>query len=313
MASVISRRIEANGQSFMVDECGDGDSVALLLHGFPESRFSWRHQLPLLADRGWRAIAPDLRGYGETSRPSAKSDYAIDHLVEDVAGLFLAVGAKRRLLIGHDWGAAIAWAFALDGRLPLDGLVIMNVPHPAVLARVLRDTWGQRLRSWYIAFFQLPWLPEAMMTANGARAVGRAFTGMAVDKSRFPPEVTRVYRQGALIPGAMTAMINYYRANTGLLSRWGDTPPTIETPTLMIWGEADTALGLENTKGYEALVRDLTLHTLPGVSHWVQQEAPEAVNERLGDWLSVRAVLAGETRAPGGEPATGEAVKSSDD
>jgi pimeloyl-ACP methyl ester carboxylesterase len=283
-----TRRIVANGQTFMVDEAGEGDQVALLLHGFPESRFSWRHQLPLLAGLGWRVIAPDLRGYGQSSRPSRKSDYAIDHLIDDAAALFEAVGARRRLLVGHDWGAGIAWAFALDKRLPLDGLVIMNVPHPSVLARVMRASWRQPLRSWYMAFFQLPGLPEAMMTANGARAIADAFTGMAIDKSRFPSEVTDVFRKNALLPGAMTAMINYYRANAGLLNRWGGKPPVIDVPTVMIWGEADTALGIENTQGYEALVADFTLHRLPGVSHWVQQEAPERVNEILGNWVKVR-------------------------
>jgi pimeloyl-ACP methyl ester carboxylesterase len=283
-----TRRIVANGQTFMVDEAGEGDQVALLLHGFPESRFSWRHQLPLLAGLGWRVIAPDLRGYGQSSRPSRKSDYAIDHLIDDAAALFEAVGARRRLLVGHDWGAGIAWAFALDKRLPLDGLVIMNVPHPSVLVRVMRASWRQPLRSWYMAFFQLPGLPEAMMTANGARAIADAFTGMAIDKSRFPSEVTDVFRKNALLPGAMTAMINYYRANAGLLNRWGGKPPVIDVPTVMIWGEADTALGIENTQGYEALVADFTLHRLPGVSHWVQQEAPERVNEILGNWVKVR-------------------------
>jgi pimeloyl-ACP methyl ester carboxylesterase len=288
MAEITTRRIEANGLTFLADEAGEGEDVALLLHGFPESRFSWRHQIPLLADLGWRVIAPDLRGYGGSSRPSRKADYAIDHLVEDVAALFEAAGARRRLLIGHDWGAAIAWAFALDKRLPLDGLVIMNVPHPAVLARVMRASWRQPLRSWYMGFFQIPGLPEAAMTANGARAIGAAFTGMAVDKSRFPPEVTDVYRNNALIPGAMTAMINYYRANTGMLSRWGKTPPVIDVPTLMIWGEADTALGIENTEGYGPFVSDFALHRLPGVSHWVQQEAPERVNEILAGWIAAR-------------------------
>ncbi len=288
MAEITTRRIEANGLTFLADEAGEGEDVALLLHGFPESRFSWRHQIPMLADLGWRVIAPDLRGYGGSSRPPRKADYAIDHLVEDVAALFEAAGARRRLLIGHDWGAGIAWAFALDKRLPLDGLVIMNVPHPAVLARVMRASWRQPLRSWYMGCFQIPGLPEAAMTASGARAIGAAFTGMAVDKSRFPPEVTDVYRKNALIPGAMTAMINYYRANTGMLSRWGKTPPVIDVPTLMIWGEADTALGIENTQGYGPYVSDFTLHRLPGVSHWVQQEAPERVNEILAGWIATR-------------------------
>ncbi|MEP6968402.1 MAG: alpha/beta hydrolase [Pseudomonadota bacterium] len=288
MATASTRRLDANGLSFLIDEAGEGEDVALLMHGFPESRFAWRFQIPLLADLGWRVVAPDLRGYGGSSRPIGKTAYGLDHLVEDVAGLFEALGARRRLLVGHDWGAMIAWTFAMRRRLPLDGLVIMNVPHPAVFARVMRASWRQRLRSWYIAFFQLPGLPEAVMTARGGKAVADAFTNMAVDKSRFPPAVTDVYRQNALIPGAMTAMINYYRANAGALGGFKTGAPRIEVPTLMIWGEDDAAIGIECTEGYEPYVADLTLETLPGVSHWVQQEAPEKVNAILGPWLKER-------------------------
>jgi pimeloyl-ACP methyl ester carboxylesterase len=291
MNEVTTRRIEANGLSFVIDEAGTGDHVALCLHGFPESRFSWRHQLPLLAGLGWRAIAPDLRGYGGTSRPERKADYRIDRLVDDAEALFVAAGAKRRLLIGHDWGAMIAWIYAIKRRGPLDGMVIMNVPHPAVFARVMRTSWRQRLRSWYAAFFQLPALPERVMTARGAQAVADAFTNMARDKSRFSPEVTDVFRRNALEPGAMTAMINYYRANADLFGHFAaDLGPPIEVPTLIVWGEDDAAIGIEATEGYEPYVRDLTLKRLPGVSHWVQQEAPEAVNAILAAWLAEKAI-----------------------
>jgi pimeloyl-ACP methyl ester carboxylesterase len=281
-------RMEANGLSFVVDEAGAGDAVALCLHGFPESRFSWRWQLPLLARLGWRAIAPDLRGYGHSSRPPNRDDYRIEHLVEDAAGLFEAAGAKRRLLVAHDWGAMAAWVFAMQRRLPLDGLVIMNVPHPAVFERVWRTTWKQKLNSWYVAFFQIPGLPEAILRARDAQAIADAFVGSAVDKSRFPKAVTDVYRENALIPGALTAMLNYYRANGDLLGHYRGGAPMIETPTLIIWGEDDPAISIEATKGYEPYVRDLTLHRLPGVSHWVQQEAPEKTNEHLEAWLRAR-------------------------
>jgi epoxide hydrolase 4 len=286
MTEIRTRRIEANGLTFTIDEAGEGDNVALFLHGFPESRFSWRFQLPLLARLGWRAVAPDLRGYGDSSRPGGKAAYRLPHLTADVTALFDALGARRRLLIAHDWGALIAWVYALEDKRVLDGLVIMNVPHPVVFQEVIKTSPAQRRRSWYAAFFQLPWLPEWALTAGRARGVGRAFSGMAVDKSRFPDEVLDHYRSNALKPGAMTAMINYYRANLQELARWRrEDCPVIETPTLMVWGEEDAALGIELTESYEGLVKDFTLNRLPGVSHWVQQEAPEAVNERLEAWL----------------------------
>ena len=131
--------------------------VALLLHGFPESRFSWGFQLPLLADLGWRAIAPDLRGYGHSSRPPAQRPTTRSRqLVEDVAGLFEAAGAKRRLLIGHDWGGIVAWAFAVQKRLPLDGLIIMNAPHPAVFGRVMQRLVAAKAAVLVHGLFQTP-------------------------------------------------------------------------------------------------------------------------------------------------------------
>ncbi len=287
MSEIRTRTVQANGLSFVVDEAGEGDAVALFLHGFPESRRSWRAQLPALAALGWRAVAPDLRGYGNSSRPKDRTAYRLEHLTADVAALFDALGARRRLLIGHDWGGIIAWAFAAERVQVLDGLIIMNAPHPAAYIAYMRGHPAQWLRSWYVLFFQLPWLPEAGILAMGARGVRQAF-GAAANPAAFPPELLDHYAQAAQAPGAMTAMINYYRANTGMLRRWGPAPPMIEVPTLMIWGEEDSALGIENTEGYEDLVRDFTLRRLPGVSHWVQQEAPERVNAILTDWLARR-------------------------
>ena len=289
----MTRFIDANGLRFAYDEAGSGPDIALCLHGFPESRFSWRYQLPVLAEAGWHAVAPDMRGYGETSRPLARSAYRLTHLVEDAAALFDAFGARRRLLVAHDWGALVAWHFAIARARPLDGLIIMNVPHPAVFQRVLRTSLAQLGRSWYVFFFQLPFLPEAMLRARGARAVGEAFRGMAVNKAAFPEEVLAHYRDNASQPGALTAMINYYRANFLTLAS-PRVSTAIDVPVLMIWGEQDTALGLELTEGYEPYVRDFTLRRLPGVSHWVQQEAPEQVNTRLVEWLGEKGLRAKE-------------------
>jgi len=168
----------------------------------------------------------------------------------------------------------------------------MNVPHPAVMERVIR-TPRQLLRSWYVLFFQIPRVPEWVMGLDHARAIGDAFRNMAVNKQRFPDAVIDVYRDNAATPGALAAMVNYYRA----LVRGGGADrqrrlgyPPIETPTLMIWGERDAALAKQTTYGTDAYVRDLTLRYLPDVSHWVQQEAPTVVNAMVAAWLTGQAV-----------------------
>ncbi len=289
MTGITTRLLPTPGLTFAIDEAGDGPDIALCLHGFPENRYSWRHQLPFLAGLGWHAVAPDLRGYGGTTRPADRQAYRMPHLVSDVAAIFDALGARRRLLVAHDWGALIAWQFAIAQTRKLDGLIVMNVPHPAVFRRVWRRSPRQVARSWYVLFFQLPVLPELMLGAAGARAVGRAFSAMAVDKAAFPEDVLAHYRDSAGKPGALTAMINYYRANLVFLASRAATP-VVRTPTLMVWGEQDTALGLELTEGYGRYVDDFTLRRLPGVSHWVQQEAPGRVNAAMGDWLSANRI-----------------------
>jgi epoxide hydrolase 4 len=278
--------VKANGLTFEVDQCGNGDRFALLLHGFPESKFSWRYQMPLLARLGYTVWAPNLRGYGKTSRPGAVGDYHIDHLVADVAGLVDAAGGRHTLLMAHDWGAIIAWQFAIRHTRPLDKLVIMNVPHPACMARELR-TWSQLRKSWYIFFFQIPWLPERMLRAKQGDAIGRAFVDMAIDKTKFPVAVLDEFKRSALAPGAMSAMLNYYRAAVRAGAKaMNPAPGTVDVPTLMIWGLEDSALGKATTDGTDRYVRDLTLRYLPGVSHWVQQEAPEKVNAMIEAWLT---------------------------
>ncbi len=295
MPPIISRRLPTATLDFAIDEAGTGPNIALCLHGFPEDRFSWRHQLPFLADRGWHAAAPDLRGYGGTTLPKGRAAYRLDHLVADVAAMFDALEAEngpggRRLLIAHDWGALIAWQFAIQQTRRLDGLIIMNVPHPAVFQHVIRRSPRQIARSWYVFFFQIPVLPELLLRARGAAAIGRAFSDMAVDKTAFPPSVLDHYRQAAAQPGALTAMINYYRANLGVLGSSAPSP-MIHTPVLMVWGEQDTALGLELTEGYGPYVANFTLNRLPGVSHWVQQEAPAKVNAAIAAWLETNQIL----------------------
>lgn len=274
--------IEANGQMFEVATAGKGKRLALCLHGFPELHYSWRFQIPLLAEMGYRVWAPNMRGYGGSSKPDGIENYALDHLTRDVAALIDASEAEEVTLLAHDWGAIVAWAFAIAKIRPLKRLIIMNVPHPEVGRREIRH-WRQLRRSWYVFFFQIPRLPEWLLTRNKGEPIKKAFSNMAVDQSNFTGEALDHYANAATRPGSINAMINYYRALLRHPFDIGDGK--VETPTLMIWGEEDSALNIKCTEGTEEWVHDFTLHRLPNVSHWVQQEAPEKVNTILRGWL----------------------------
>ena len=268
------RMIDANGLCFEVDETGEGDHLALCLHGFPEHLVSWHNQIPVLAGLGYRVWAVNQRGYGRSSRPLGAASYTLKHLVEDVAALIDSSGARRVTLIGHDWGAMVAWCFAAGRIRPLDRLVIMNVPHPLCFRAALRH-WRQRRKSWYISFFQIPVVPDRILAANGGAAVRRMFRGVPI-----PPEVADVYANQVAEPGAATAMLNWYRAMR-LTAGVPRLDTVIEVPTLVIWGEADVALDVIGLDGTERYVRDVRIERLPGISHWVQQHAPDQVNTLL--------------------------------
>jgi pimeloyl-ACP methyl ester carboxylesterase len=289
VAPVTHRSVQANGLRFHVAELGSGEKLALCLHGFPECWYSWRHQMPLLARLGYRVWAPDLRGYGESERPTRLADYALEELLADVAGLVDAAAARSTLLLAHDWGGIIGWTFAMRRVRPLERLVVMNCPHPAAPAiRSLR----QLRRSWYMLFFQIPWLPERLLALGNHRFIDFLRDG-AAHPEKFPDEALELFRRNAARPGALTAMLAYYRGllrGGGLRRQLAQGIATIETPTLLVWGENDLALAKETTLGVERFVPDLTIRYLPGISHFVQQDAPEAVNEILAAWLQGRSV-----------------------
>ncbi len=288
-SGITVRMQAANGVNLELAELaaadGNTDRLALCVHGFPELNFSWRYQMPLLSKLGWRVWAPNMRGYGASDKPAGIAAYALDTLAEDLGALIDASGASEVMLIAHDWGAIVAWHFAIRKVRPLVRLVIMNVPHPKVAAREIRH-WRQLRMSWYIFFFQLPWLPERMLGRSHGRGIKGAIYTMAVDKSRFSKDVLQVYADAAMRPGALTGMVNYYRALLQTPDSRGIGDGRVETPTLMIWGEEDKALGIWCTEGTQEWVPNLTLHRLSGVSHWVQQEAPEQVNAMLEGWLA---------------------------
>jgi len=284
---VTTRTVAANGLSFEVSECGTGDRLAICLHGFPEHAISWRRQLPMLAGLDYRVWAPNQRGYGRSSRPTRVEDYAIDALIADVAALIDASGASRTVLIAHDWGGVVAWCFAARRVRPLDALIVLNMPHPACYHRAL-GRWRQMRKAWYIMAFQIPFLPDWLLRVGNGWFVQRMLLESTKSPSTFPPDALAVYRAQAAAPGASTAMLAWYRA--AIRGGWDrllrGTEAVIETPTLVIWGEDDVALDQITLEGTEKYVADLTIRRLPGISHWVQQEAPDAVNELISHFLA---------------------------
>jgi pimeloyl-ACP methyl ester carboxylesterase len=281
-----TRSIAANGLVFETLVAGEGNRLVLFLHGFPSHAICWRDQLSRVAGLGFRAWAPNQRGYGGSSRPRAVSDYTIDRLLEDIGAVIDAAGARSIVLVAHDWGGLLAWFFAARRIRTLDGLVIINAPHPACAAVAFRR-WAQMRRGWYIAAFQIPWLPDWILRFNHAWMIGKLMVAVAASKAVFDAASLTFYRDAAARPGAVTAMLNWYR---GLL-RGGVPPemkgrfPVIETPTLVIWGDGDVVLDPSCIEGVEAYVPNVDVRRLPGVSHWVQEEAPDTVNALLAEFL----------------------------
>lgn len=273
--------LRANGINFHVVQMEQDAPLILFLHGFPECWYSWRHQLPAMAKAGFRAWAPDLRGYNLSSKPLGVDAYQLGVLALDVEELLNAAGVEKAIIAGHDWGGLIAWQFAMDYPERISRLVIMNAPHPA-RQRAGFFMLRQWLKSWYIAAFQLPYLPEMILTRD-PRATAEGLRSSAVRREAFADADLEIYRRAIAQPGAMHAAVNYYRA----LARAGFWLPIkpIDAPTLMIWGEDDIALGKELAYAPERWVRNFRLLLIPHCGHWVQNEAADEVNDVMLEFL----------------------------
>nr|PZN42782.1 MAG: epoxide hydrolase [Bacillota bacterium] len=263
-------------------EAGKGPLV-ILLHGFPDFWYTWRHQIPALVAAGFRVVAPDMRGYNRSSKPPGIASYHPELPTRDVARLMDHLGEERAAVAGHDWGGGVAWMFAMGYPERVSRLAILNCPHPERMLAGLRMP-RQLVRSWYMFFFQLPWLPEALLRAGNYSALRMVFRN---DPARPFPEQDIDRHVAALAqPGALTAAINYYRA----LFR---VPPAeqrrrlrrIEQPVLVIWGERDRYLLRELAVPSPEWVPNCRVEYLPGATHWVQHDEPERVNRLLVGFL----------------------------
>ncbi len=261
-------------------EAGDGP-LAVLLHGFPEFWYGWHKQIPVLADAGFRVVAPDMRGYNLSSRPAGIAAYDTDRLALDVRELIEERGAERAYLIGHDWGAAVAWVAAMNHPEVVERLAILNVPHPRRMLEGLRRP-RQLAKSWYMFAFQLPGLPERAVRASNWRALRRGFEHDA-RPGAFTPEDIERYVAAWSQPDTTTAMINYYRAALRRSPRTAEARlRPVAAPTLVIFGERDRYLSADLVEPYRDDVPNLVrVVRLPQASHWVQHDEPETVGKLL--------------------------------
>lgn len=272
--------IQTNGIQLHYVTQGDGP-LLLFLHGFPEFWYSWRNQIPEFA-RDRKVVALDLRGYNDSDKPDQQSAYVMEEFIKDVKGVIEGLGYDRCVLVGHDWGGAIAWSFADAHPAMVERLIILNMPHPAKFAQGLL-TPQQLVKSSYIFFFQLPLLPELVIQLNDFQALEQALRGTAVNKAAFSDADIETYKNAFAKRGVLTAALNYYR---NIFQGWLERSwPVLPVPTLMIWGEDDLPLGKELSYGTEQYVRDFRIKYIPQCSHWVQQERPDLVNQYMREFL----------------------------
>ena len=275
-----SRFVPAGGLQLHAVVAGPEDGpLAVLLHGFPDCWYGWRRQIAALAAAGYRVVVPDQRGYNLSDKPTGVESYGLDRLTGDVMDVIQGLGREQAVVIGHDWGGMVAWRLAMDYPQAVDRLVILNAPHPRAMARELKTNPVQQRRSWYMRFFQLPWLPETLLAFSPQATARLVFRRMTVRPGAFADEDLAVHAAAMAQPGAMAAMIHWYRAAVRC-------PPARRTqeiaqPTLVLWGEEDPALGKELNNGLEAWVTNLQVHYIADCGHWVQSEAAEEVNSRM--------------------------------
>lgn len=277
--------IETNGIRLHTVQAGPEDGpLVVLLHGFPEFWYGWRHQIPALAAAGYRVVAPDQRGYNESDRPLRLSAYRLMNMVNDVVGLVEALGRHQAHLVGHDWGGIVAWWAALHYKAVFTSLVIINAPHPVVMRRTLLTDPEQVFRSLYALYFQIPGLPEAMLRNNNWELLVESLHRTS-RPGTFTAEDLERYRQAWWRRGAMTSMLNWYRALVQLPPRI-PASPRIHPPTLILWGAQDFALKRILMEKSLELCEDGRSVVFEEATHWLQHEEPEEVNRLMLEFFA---------------------------
>ncbi len=271
----------------MTDGPENGTPV-VLLHGFPEFHYGWRNQVPALIEAGFRVIVPDQRGYNLSDKPKGISAYDVDILARDILGLFDHFGIQKANLVGHDWGAVVAWTVALNFPERLEKLAILNVPHPDVMTDFILHNSAQRKKSWYVYFFQIPWFVEWILSRNNFEYLARMLT-QSGRKGSFSEADVIEYKKAWSQKGALTGMINWYRAvmRRGLRSAFGrkSAARRVHVPTMMLWGKHDIALSSEMAQPSIDLCDVGELTFFGKATHWVQHDARAEVNQKLIEFM----------------------------
>ena len=279
-----SLSIGANGLQFHALAAGpDHGPLVLLLHGFPEASHAWRRQIGPLAAAGMRVVAPDQRGIGRSSKPAGIAAYRLGLLADDIVAIVRALGRERAQVVGHDWGGVVAWHLAIHHADVVERAAILDAPHSAVFREYMGSHPSQRLKSWYMLFFQLPWLPEAVLRAGDFRRLAHAL----VTTSRpgtFTPADLEVYRAAWRQPGALAGMLAWYRA-VRLGSGSPHVPGPVAVPIRLLWGDRDQALEPALAEASIARCSAGEVFHLPDATHWLQHEEPERVNALLLEFL----------------------------
>ncbi|MCC6516353.1 MAG: alpha/beta hydrolase [Chitinophagales bacterium] len=277
--------IEVNGIKLHVAKQGNGKKLVVLLHGWPEFWYTWRYQIPELA-KHFTVYAPDLRGFNLSDKPHGVANYKTDTVASDIAALVQQSGFKKAFIVGHDWGGAVAWTFATMFPELTEKLVVCNCPHPKLMLDSFKSNPSQLIKSWYIFMHQIPLLPEMIYQFTLPLFFKQFVRGWMYNKHNFSDDDLNEFVKAFKHEGALTGSINYYRAMLQTKPNLKIFDKKIQSPTLLIWGEGDKALGKELTYNTEKYIdAAYEVKYIPNCSHWTQNDCPELVNEFLLDFF----------------------------
>lgn len=277
--------VTVNGIQLHVAKAGNGKKLIVLLHGWPEFWYTWRYQIPVLAEH-YNVFTPDLRGFNDSDKPKGIANYKTDVVASDIAELIKQSGFDKAFIVGHDWGGAVAWSFAAMYPELTEKLAVLNCPYPKLMLKSFRENPSQILRSWYMFMHQIPILPEFVLKYTLPQFFKQFFRGWMFHPENFTDEDLQHFVDAFQKEGALTGSINYYRAMLQTKPNLKIFKSNIQVPTLLIWGEGDKALGKEltyDTKKYVDATLDIKY--IPNCSHWTQNDCPVEVNEYLLDFF----------------------------